>query len=108
MACRSSLRSGVSESLVQRSRHRVPFGSALTLWGDFTENSVWESMACEVKTLVLEGLAPKTFPKRSYGKVFGRTSVRTTKEPRDKRLKGSWGYAQMAPHSSFPDTGPTW
>lgn len=32
--------------------------------------------------MVLEGLAPKTFPKRSYGKVFGRTSVRTTKEPR--------------------------
>lgn len=27
-------------------------------------------MACEVKTLVLEGLAPKTFPKRSYGKVL--------------------------------------
>jgi hypothetical protein len=49
-------------------------------------------MACEVKTLVLEGLAPKTFPKRSYGKVLGEPR---SEPPRNPATSGSIDHGAM-------------
>lgn len=39
-------------------------------------------MSCEVKTLVIGGIGTENFPEKVLWKRFGRTSVRTTKEPR--------------------------
>jgi hypothetical protein len=53
----------------QGSCHRVPFG--LDCW-DFPENSAWRPAASRAKPLILQGLAPRTFPKRAeLGKVLG-------------------------------------
>ncbi len=71
----------VSESLVQRKLTEGAIRPSL-FGGDFTENSVWESMSCEVKTLVIGGIGTENFPEKVLWKSFGRTSVRTTKEPR--------------------------
>ena len=49
-------------------------------------------MACEVKSLVLEGLAPKTFPKRSYGKVLGEPR---SEPPRNPATSGSIDHGAM-------------
>ena len=49
-------------------------------------------MACEVKTLVLEGLAPKTFPKRSCGKVLGEPR---SEPPRNPATSGSIDHGAM-------------
>jgi hypothetical protein len=49
-------------------------------------------MACEVKTLVLEGLAPKTFPQRSYGKVLGEPR---SEPPRNPATSGSIDHGAM-------------
>ena len=49
-------------------------------------------MACEVKTLILEGLAPKTFPQKSYGKALGEPRSET---PRNPATSGSIDHGSM-------------
>ena len=106
LACRSSLRSGVSESLVPTK----PTQGAIrpSLFGGLYRKQCLGIDGLRGENLGIGGIGTENFPEKVLWKSFWANLGPTTKEPRDKRLNGSWGYAQMAPHSSFPDTGPTW
>src|SRR5271166_3136794 len=82
LACRSSLRSGVSESLVQRK----PTQGAIRL-GPHSLGGLYRKQCLGIDGLRGENLGigrigTENFAEKVWWKSFGRTSVRTTKEPR--------------------------
>jgi hypothetical protein len=94
----------------QGSCHRVPFG--LDCW-DFPENSAWRPAASRAKPLILQGLAPRTFPKRAeLGKVLGSPLRRSPRQkcqsarglhPDGTSSQLLWGWAKEGNRPSFPE-----
>ena len=99
----------VPQSLVPLALDPTPLGytRSLSLFAVpilvLPENSAWRPAASRAKPLILQGLAPRTFPKRAeLGKVLGSPLRRS---PRQK-CQSARGCTQMAPHSSFSGVGP--